>query len=82
MAKVIFEMILSLGKEVVAAGNEFVVETGNSQKRARTIRAARAVLTQVARILIMADMVDLYTIVDVIDKVWVQNFFFLTRWYN
>uniref|UniRef100_A0A0N5AZ37 Catenin alpha n=1 Tax=Syphacia muris TaxID=451379 RepID=A0A0N5AZ37_9BILA len=56
------------GKDAVSAGTEFVNGTFDSQKRVRAILAARVVLNQVVRILIMADMVDVYLMVVTIDK--------------
>ncbi|EFO20478.2 catenin [Loa loa] len=46
------------GIEMVNTGHDFVQETSNTDRRARAIRAARNLLTVVARMLIMADMVD------------------------
>lgn len=46
------------GVEMVSAGHDFVEETSNTDRRAHAIRAARNLLNVVARMLIMADMVD------------------------
>lgn len=46
------------GVEMVSAGHDFVAETSSTERRARAIRAARNLLSAVARMLIMADMVD------------------------
>lgn len=43
---------------MVSAGHDFVEETSNTDRRAHAIRAARNLLNVVARMLIMADMVD------------------------
>uniref|UniRef100_F1KVE0 Protein humpback-1 n=1 Tax=Ascaris suum TaxID=6253 RepID=F1KVE0_ASCSU len=48
------------GNEMVVSGREFIHETSSSQRRARAVRAARSLLTAVARLLIMADMVDVH----------------------
>ncbi|MCP9257928.1 Alpha-catenin-like protein hmp-1 [Dirofilaria immitis] len=46
------------GIEMVNIGHDFVEETSNTDRRSRAIRAARNLLSAVARMLIMADMVD------------------------
>lgn len=46
------------GVEMVNNGHNFVEETSNTDRRAHAIRAARNLLNVVARMLIMADMVD------------------------
>lgn len=46
------------GIEMVNRGHDFVEETSNTDRRAHAIRAGRNLLNLVARMLIIADMVD------------------------
>lgn len=54
---------------MVSAGHDFVAETSSTERRARAIRAARNLLSAVARMLIMADMVDVRVMLLSVSKV-------------
>lgn len=58
---------------MVVSGREFIHETSSSQRRARAVRAARSLLTAVARLLIMADMVDVHLMLMNIARVSLFN---------
>ncbi|VDN52099.1 unnamed protein product [Dracunculus medinensis] len=50
-------------------GSEFVRETSSVQRRARVIRASRILLSAVARMLIMADMIDVQLMLKKIEQI-------------
>jgi hypothetical protein len=58
-----------VGRDLIIIGSEFVRNTSSAQLRARTIEAGRAVLMMVARLLIIADTIDLQLILRQADKV-------------
>ena len=49
-----------LGDQMKAASQEFAEEPCSSMKRGAMVRAARALLSSVTRLLILADMVDVH----------------------
>ncbi|MFH4980926.1 hypothetical protein AB6A40_007635 [Gnathostoma spinigerum] len=51
------------GNEMISSGHEFIKDTSNSQRRLHSVKAARSLLTAVVRLLIMADMVDVFLII-------------------
>uniref|UniRef100_A0A183EFA1 Vinculin n=1 Tax=Gongylonema pulchrum TaxID=637853 RepID=A0A183EFA1_9BILA len=53
---------------LVGAGHDFVAETSSTERRSRAIRAARNLLGAVARLLIMADMVDVHMMLANVNK--------------
>lgn len=54
---------------MVLSGSEFVRETSSVQRRARVIRASRILLSAVARMLIMADMIDVQLMLKKIEQI-------------
>ena len=51
---------LNAGKAMSAAAEEFADDPCSSLKRSNMVRAARNLLSAVTRLLILADMVDVY----------------------
>uniref|UniRef100_A0A914V136 Uncharacterized protein n=1 Tax=Plectus sambesii TaxID=2011161 RepID=A0A914V136_9BILA len=57
------------GAEMVASSREFVGDACSSQRRTKMVAAARALLTAVARLLIIADMIDVRLLLEAVQRV-------------
>lgn len=56
---------------MVYRGRDFVELTSSTHLRAHAIRAGRVLLNAVARLLIIADMIDVRLMIYEIGKVWI-----------
>ena len=58
-----------VGDQMKAASQEFADDPCSSMKRGAMVRAARALLSSVARLLIVADMVDVHLLLSALRMV-------------
>lgn len=54
---------------MVASSREFVADACSSQRRTKMVAAARALLSAVARLLIIADMIDVRLLLEAVARV-------------
>ena len=64
-----------------AASQEFAEEPCSSMKRGAMVRAARALLSSVTRLLILADMVDVHLLLKKLRVVWYCSWIQISRWF-
>jgi hypothetical protein len=58
-----------IGLDMVTSSADFIKDTCSSQKRASMVIAARLLLTDIARLLIIADRIDVDLFVSAVNKV-------------
>ena len=75
-----FTKITISGDQMKAASQEFAEEPCSSMKRGAMVRAARALLSSVTRLLILADMVDVHLLLKKLRVVWYFSWIQISRW--
>ena len=58
------------GSELLRIGSEFIKNAGNGVLRSQTMEAGRGTLMAVAKLLIMADLVDVHLLLDQVEKIY------------